>query len=246
MRGQRRLELIDSEGGAVAGPALSILVPVLKRPHRVKPLLESISAATPEAQVLFLADPDDLPELEAIRFERRRCELAGLPLCVSVHATGGNYARKINQGVELSRAPLLFFGADDLHFHPGWLEAARSALGGLERAGIGAVGTNDLCNPKVIAGDHATHFLVARWYAELGAIDGGGPLHEGYEHEWVDNEFIETARRRGAYAHAGDAIVEHLHPMAGKAESDALYAAAPERMRSGHRIFRQRRPLWAA
>lgn len=213
---------------------LAILVPVLRRPHRVRPLLDSIEAATPAARVLFIADPDDHAEIAAVGAAQ---EVPGIDLLI----LAGNYAQKINAGVRHTTEPLIFLGADDLHFHPGWLEGAKRRLS----SPVGVVGTNDLCNPRVIAGEHATHFLVARWYAELGTIDEPGKLlHEGYPHEYVDNELIGTAKHRGAYAHAADSLVEHLHPLAGKAPMDDLYAAARRRMRHGQRLYQRRRRLW--
>lgn len=209
---------------------LAILVPVLRRPHRVRPLLDSIRVATPCASVLFIADPDDLEQLEAL--EREGTQYTTL---------AGNYAEKINLGVRETVEQLLFLGADDLHFHPGWLDAAKAKLG----PGIGVVGTNDLCSKRVMAGTHSTHSLVTRDYVQRGTIDDSSRLlHEGYPHEYVDDEFVQTAMFRGAYAHAHDAIVEHLHPQVGKAPMDALYAAQHARMRHGVRLFRRRRALW--
>lgn len=214
---------------------VAILVPVLKRPHRVKPLLDSIGAVTTVPhRVLFHTDPDDWDEIAAI--SAAGGVHTGLP-----GGARGNYAQKINDGVRVTDEPLVFLGADDLHFHPGWFEAAAAMLSDT----VGVVGTQDLCNPRVIAGEHATHFLVARWYAELGTIDEPGKLlHEGYPHELVDDEFVETAKHRGAYAFADAAVVEHLHPMVGKAPMDDLYAGQRHRMRRGRRIYERRRHLW--
>jgi hypothetical protein len=218
------------------GGSLCILVPVLERPHRVAPLLASIEAATPEAEVLFLLDPGDEAERRAIN------DAESGEIWVGIEAPGGNYAAKINHGVRITPRPLIFTGADDLDFRPGWLEAAIAHL----TDGIGLVGTNDLCNPRTMAGEHATHFLMTREYAEQPCIDGSpGPLYEGYPHEYVDNELIETARHRGAFAMALDAEVEHLHPMNGKAPMDRLYARSGQRMRQGAKIFRRRQHLWA-
>jgi len=204
----------------------------------VAPLLDSIEDATPDARVFFLADSHDRREHEAI--EAERCLRS---IHIDLDIGGGNYAMKINRGVALTDQSLLFLGADDLAFHRGWLEAAAAKL----TDGIGVVGTNDLCNPRVMAGEHATHFLMTREYAERGTIDDGssGPLHEGYPHEYVDNELIGTAKHRGAYAHAADSIVEHLHPMVGKAPMDELYAQIGARMNQGVRIYERRRALWA-
>jgi hypothetical protein len=215
---------------------LVILVPVLGRPHRVEPLLASIERATPGARVLFLADPGDNEEISAVQMasDRQVCR-------VELDTGGGNYARKINRGVQLTDEPLLFLGADDLDFKVGWLEEAKTEL----QPGIGVVGTNDLGSRRVMEGLHATHSLVTRAYAELGTIDEAGKLlHEGYPHEFVDDEFVATAKHRGAWAFASDSHVEHLHPNWGKAPMDRLYRGQRRRMRVGRQIFLRREPLW--
>lgn len=213
-------------------PALAVLIPVLKRPHRVQPVLDSVRRSTPSANVYFIHDHDDFPEIEAI--EQANVEKESI--CCS-----GNYAAKINTGASFTNEPFIFTGADDLEFYPGWYEEALEKM--TEDAMV--VGTNDLCNQAVIAGQHATHFLVRREYMAQGTIDEPDKLlHEGYRHEWVDNEFIETAKARGVYSHAGGAIVEHLHPMNGKAPIDSLYAGSPERMQQGGQLFLQRQRLW--
>lgn len=214
---------------------LAILVPVLGRPHRVAPLLASIFRATPDAHVLFIVSPGDRAVRAAIDTEQLRDP------SIDALEHDGNYAAKINRGVRETDEPLLFFGADDLDFHPGWFEAAKVQLS----ESVGLVGTQDLCNRRVLAGEHATHFLVARWYAELGTIDGQeGPCFEGYPHEYYDDELVQTAKARDAWAFAHDSVVEHLHPDAGKAPTDELYDARPARMRQGRRVYRRRSHLW--
>lgn len=214
--------------------ALVILVPMLGRPHRVDPLLDSIEEATPAARVLFLTTPCDTAVTDAIdRRGAERLEVA--------YRSRGDYARKINAGHQRTTEPLLFLAACDLHFHRGWFEACLQVMS----AGVGVVGTNDLTNRRTMSGAHSTHSLVARWYADLGLIDGTpGVLHEGYPHEFVDDELVGTAKHRGAWAHAVDAHVEHLHPMGGKAPMDDLYAAQRDRMARGRREFARRRRLW--
>jgi glycosyltransferase involved in cell wall biosynthesis len=209
---------------------LVILVPVLRRPLNVRPLLESIRETTPGARVLFVADPDD-PE------EHRAIEAEGAEMLI----VKGNYAKKINRAVRETDEPLIFQGADDLGFHPGWLEAAEARLA----PGIGVVGTNDLSSKRVMAGTHATHSLITREYTKLGTIDDPTKvMHERYPHEYVDDEFIETAVKRGAFVSALDSVVEHLHPYAGKAPMDDLYSKAGRRMLQGRLIYRLRRRKW--
>ncbi len=213
---------------------VAILVPMLGRPHRVAPLLASIEESTPEPhRVVFLCTPGDsaVPAVLEAGYE---------PILVNRQARG-DYARKIHAGIAATDEPLIFTGADDLHFHPGWLPAATAELG----PGIGVVGTNDLCNPRVMRGEHATHFLVARWYVEVGTLDEPGKLfHDRYMHEFVDDELVGTAKKRGAWAFAADSHVEHLHPMGGKTPMDDLYAGQRRRMGLSRALYERRRRPW--
>lgn len=209
---------------------LAVLVPVLGRPHRVPIVLASVRAATPGAEVLFVCDPDDTPTQDAVA-------LAGARMI----SPGGNYAHKINTGVRATDAPLLFLGADDLDFHPGWFERAAARL----NAQVHVVGVNDLCSRRVQAGQHATHFLMTREYAESRTIDGTpGPLCEAYDHSFVDDELVATARYRGAIEFATDAVVQHLHPDNGLAKWDATYEKGRARMREDRKLFRARSRQW--
>lgn len=210
---------------------LVILVPVLNRPHNVAPLLRTIKATTSHARVLFLADEGDEAESAEIRRQRKASSLR-----VDVLTPGGNYASKINRGVEETKEPLLFIGADDLRFKEGWLKAAKAKLDPAQ-----VVGVNDLIPRQR---EHTTHFLVTRPYAELGQWDGPGLLHEGYAHNFVDDELIATAKARGVYAYAEDAIVEHLHPNAGKVETDDVYRLGMANFRHDRRKFRKRAHQW--
>ena len=214
---------------------VTVIVPMLTRPHRVGPLLESITA-TSDARVLFVCSPDDSEVHAAI-------DAAGAERITVDGPHPGDYARKINAGYRHTTEEHLFLGADDLLFHPGWYENAVAQL----TDGIGVVGTNDLGSPRVMAGEHSTHSLVTRDYCDrFGTIDEpGAVLHEGYPHEFVDDEFVQTARLRSAFAFAFDSHVEHLHPNWGKAPSDPMYAQQRSRMRAGRRLFADRQRLWA-
>lgn len=213
-----------------------ILVPMLGRAHTVAPLLESIDASTPGVRVLFLVTPGDTGVHAAIDSAgRERLEVPWHP--------HGDYARKINTGYRATTEPLIFLGACDLRFHPGWLQACRRQL----TPGVGVVGTNDLGSPRVQAGKHATHTLVVRAYADdpgATADQAGQVLHEGYVHEYVDDELVGVAQHRGVWAFAPDARVEHLHPDWGKAPRDALYNQQRQRMRVSVNLFRYRSRLW--
>lgn len=215
-------------------PELVMLIPVLARPHRVKPLLNSISSTTPHARVLFLTDSQDRITNETIRREKDSTSLQ-----VDAIACGGSYGRKINIGALETGEPFLFLGADDLLPHVGWYEEAKSHLA--NRAEV--VGVNDLLPRK--RQRHATHFLVSREYVQRGTIDGTpGVVSEAYSHMFVDDELIATAKYREIYFYAENAVVEHLHPMGGKGRYDATYKKGLSHFANDRVTFARRMPLW--
>jgi len=223
----------DSAGTGSA--AVAILIPVLGRPHRIAPTIESVVAATPEPhRLLFLVNDNDEPTIAALK-------TAGADW-IAVPPARGSWACKVNDGYRSTTEPWIFTGADDLAFHAGWFSRALTWA----NHETGVIGTNDIANHRVMTGVHSTHSLFRRSYVdELGTIDGSGVMHEGYAHDYADDEAIATAIARGAYTHAFDSIVEHLHPMVGKAPDDATYRLGRSRSRDGKRLFIQRRRLWA-
>lgn len=215
--------------------ACVVVVPMLGRPHTVAPMVESLRASTDRARLLFVVSRGDAAVREAV-------QSAGCDLLDVLGWRVGDYARKINAGVAVTSEPLIFTGACDLHFHPGWLEAAESCLDGA----VQVVGTNDLGNRRTVDGLHSTHSLLTREYSLLPCIDGApGPLHEGYVHEFVDDELVGTAIHRGAYAKCPGSVVEHLHPAWGKAPWDSSYRRQRSRMARSRALYNQRRRLWS-
>lgn len=218
-------------------PDLVIIVPMLRRAHRVAPLIESVTTATLcDHRILFVATAGDTAVIDAVG-------QSGCDMEVIRHNSVGDYAKKINAGYRNSTEPFIFLGADDLAFHSGWFEAA---VRHFADPAVGVVGTQDLANRRVIAGTHATHSLVKRDYVDqFGTIDEPGKiLHEGYFHEFVDDEFVGTAQLRGAFRFEHLSIVEHLHPIVGKAPSDEMYEQSSLRMSRGAPIYRRRQRLW--
>jgi hypothetical protein len=224
-----------SRGYHPDGRDLTVLVPMLGRPHTVAPLHATITVTVPAAQTLWILSSGDVEVVRAV------AAIGGATIVVPYRPVG-DYGGKINAGYLGSTRPLLFTGACDLAFHPGWYQAAVAQL----KPGIGVVGTNDLGSPRVIRGEHATHFLIARSYADQhGTVDGpGAVMAEVYPHEYVDDELVGTAKARRAWAMAIDSHVEHLHPDWGKGRMDGLYLAQRARMRKGRPIYQARRRLW--
>lgn len=218
------------------GSDLDILVPVLWRPHRVLPLLDNILGATPQAHVLFIADSDDEDELIALG--KAEAEYITLP------PTAASYAKKINAGFTATSRPFVFTAADDLDFNADWYLYAREKID--TRTFV--VGTNDRCNYRVMQGTHSTHTLVKRSYITKygGVVDEppGKIFHEGYPHEYCDDEFIQTAQHRGVFKSAHSAVVRHMHPLTDPALGDATYDKGREFTAEGRELFKSRKHLW--
>lgn len=228
------------------GRALTIIVPIYRRTKNIPRMLASAQRATPDAEVMFVANEDDIEARLWLDEHNQRMVTVPWPA-----GSPGDYARKINAGYCHSDRLLLFTGADDIVFQPGWYEAATAlidqepmhAVGVLD---IGVVGTVDDLNGRTINGTHSTHTLVARWYADQGAtVDQDHIIyHEGYVHEYCDDELVQTAMARRAYAHAFDAHVTHIHMLGDPGLDDEVYRHGRSATPRSKRLYGLRRRLW--
>lgn len=202
-----------SEAVPEAVEAVDVIVPVLHRPQNVKPLMDSLKATAPLATAWFVCEPDDLIEWAEVE------KHGGKRL---VHP--GTFAEKVNYAYGQTSAPWLMLVGDDVVFRRGWLDQAEHVAA---QTGGKVIGTNDLGNARVMAGEHATHMMIRRSYIDdVGASwDGPGVVcHEGYSHWFVDDELISAAKQRNTFQPALGSIVEHMHPYWGKADKDDVYA----------------------
>jgi hypothetical protein len=216
---------------------IDILIPVLRRPENAQRVVDSIRRSTmSEYRILFICSPRDMPQIDA-------CSQTGAHVLLTDWNPGpGDYARKINFGYAAGDSEWVFQGADDVIFHPNWDVAAIWA----SRNGKRVIGTNDLHNPSVKRGKHSTHSLIARSYVEErpATADEDDPvLFEGYDHQYVDMELVEVAKRRNEFAFAQKAIVEHFHPHWGNAASDPTYKKAMRKTVADRKLYAQRMGL---
>ncbi len=221
---------------------IAVIAPVLGRPANAAPLAESLAASTDRARLVFVCSPEDQEQRHACAAATRGPR--HLTMGVEWRAGPGDYARKINAAYAATSEPLVLLAADDLRFRPGWLEAVEAVA---EEFDAGVIGTNDGANPLVLKGLHATHPVVRRCYIDnLGGVVGrpGQVYFEGYDHNMVDVELVQTALARGCYAHAFDAHVTHLHPLWRSAPMDATYLKGRTKVRRDQLLYRSRAPLW--
>lgn len=217
--------------------SIAVIVPVLGRPKRAAPLVQSVAAAaTVPTRVVFVCTPGDTAEITA-------CEATGATVIVlDVRRGRGDYARKVNAGYRATDEPWLFQAADDLVFRHGW-DAVALAAAAESKAGV--IGTRDLGNDRTKRGTHSTHSLIARWYVDRhGTIDNQrAVLHEGYHHNFCDDELVETAKARGLWC-MSNAVVEHMHPHWRKGDMDTTYRIGLARFGEDRRLFQSRGRLW--
>lgn len=224
-----------------------IVVPVLNRPANARPLVESIlETANVPWLLVFVCTSGDDAEVDAVFAAREFSDRVGISF-LSESAGPGDYARKIQVGYDSPMyvdVPIVLLAADDLRFHPGWDTAALELF---ETYDVGVVGTVDLGNRGTMSGLHSTHPFVSRCYIDRhGGVVGepGVVYHQGYDHQFVDSEMCATAMVRGCYAHSQASVIEHLHPLWNKAETDETYRKGARGFSSDRALFEKRRKLW--
>ncbi len=193
---------------------IAIVVPTLGRPGALRPLLASITTATPAgvANIIFVVDHND----KETHVELQSAWKQGWNFKVLFE--DGTYPQKVNAGMRACSDPLVLPTADDVVFYPRWLEYALAAFG----PGVNVVGTNDL-TPITADGTHATMPIIRRSYIEQpGAAfaEPGVLFHEGYHHNRCETETCQLAMRRGVWQFCAESIIEHRHHTWGSREVD--------------------------
>ncbi len=225
------VDFLERSSVPPATEEIAVIVPVLGRPQHAASFMASLRASTGLAHVYAVCQGDD-PDTAAAWLD------AGAEVLESGEQT--SFAAKANLGYAKTSEPWVLLVGSDVHFYPGWLDQALAAAA---PGPYHVVGTNDCGNPRVIAGEHATHMLIRRAYIdEVGASwDGPGIVaHEGYRHWAVDDEIVTAAKQRGVWAMALGSKIEHMHPMWGKAEDDKIYQLGQSFAEQDLKLFQER------
>lgn len=219
---------------------VAVLVPTRGRHQRLMAYAHNLAESTQvPVRLVWIVDDDDALSLDAAL-----ATSAVLPTVVLQEPVGGRYVTCLNAGFRRTSEPWVFLSADDVRYHPRWLEKALE-VAAANNAWV--IGTNDIGNPRTAAGTLSTHTLVYRRYVEeCGAVlnQPGNVVSDAYMHSYNDDELVETAKYHGRWGHAKDSIVEHLHPSWGKAELDANQRRyLPHEKRDGE-LFKLRSVMW--
>jgi hypothetical protein len=209
--------------------SVDVLVPVLHRPWQAASFMKSLDE--PRARVCVIAEPDDGDTITA-------WIQAGA--YVLVHPTAHTFAEKINAGFNDTSAPWVLLVGDDARFTPGWLDAALSVTGEV-------IGTTDEKNPRVVKGSHSCHPMISRKYVEVLGASWDLPglvCHEGYRHNYVDDEIVDVAKQRGVWV-MSPAVIHHLHPVWGTAQNDGTYRHGQESADQDRALYKRRKAVYA-
>jgi hypothetical protein len=212
---------------------LAIIVPVMRRPEAAYRFMKSLvdSDDVDLWNVYAVCDAND-------NATRRAWRDVGAVTMISDR--GHRFANKVQLAYEYTEERWLLLVGDDVLFHPGWLEAARREI----NDGWQLVATNDMHNPFVLNGTHATHPIIdRRWIDYFGASwDGPGSIaHQGYWHAYVDAEWTARAHEDGTFVFAPDCKIEHLHPTWTGVRTDPTYILGMKHYQDDAALFERRR-----
>lgn len=207
---------------------VAIIVPVLGRPEHAATFVESLRANTPR----------DTYRVVVVCSQRSDAQVwSEYGLYVPLNEEIITFAEKVAWAYPRTEEPYVLLVGSDVQFKAHWLESAMKVA---DKTGKGLIATNDLGNPRVMAGRHATHPLISRRYIEEKGASWDGPgtiVHTGYRHCFVDDEWSVKAQTDGEFAFARRSEIEHNHPIWGKAESDWVYQKGQESFEHDKDLF---------
>ncbi len=203
---------------------LLVIVPTRSRPHNVLPVVEAwiATGAFEAAELLFAIDYDDPVRSDYLReIGRAGGELGGkMPAALLRHAQLPHHLQlvpKLNT-IATARAEyyahfaLGFAGDDHRPRTVGW---AQRYLEELRQLGSGIVYPDDGYQHERIPTSWAMTADIVRALSAM--------VPAPVEHLYCDNAIRDLGEAAGCLRYLPDVLVEHLHPVAGKADDDEQY-----------------------
>jgi hypothetical protein len=223
---------------------LLVIVPTRSRPQNVVPVAQAWldTGGFDAADLLFGIDYDDprhddyLDELQAAA---RLVEGQGVIGCHS-SPHHEQLVPKLNGIARLhadfdgpGRVAYGFAGDDHMPRTPGWSAALLAVL---RDAGTAVAYPDD---------GYQGENLPTTWYVTRDIVTRFGMVPAPVEHLFCDNAVRDLARAAGCLRYVPEVVVEHVHPVAGKAVSDEQYERVNGRpqWRADKRAYRSWRDL---
>lgn len=197
------------------GKSLCLIVPSRGRPTNVQRLTEAVEQTSlGEAQLVVGIDDNDPKRAGYVDVPCVKVMLAGHPTMIDKLNSIATYEAQAYEFIG-------FAGDDHVPRTKGWDKAIIEALDRLPGPGI--VYCNDLFqgpNLPTSVFMHSSIVLALGWMAP-----------PTLQHLYCDNAWKALGEALGSIRYLPDVVIEHVHPHAGKAESDEQY----ERVNSGER-----------
>jgi hypothetical protein len=196
---------------------LLVIVPTRGRPASARRVVEAWKAteAFEAAELMFAADLDDPSIDDYVGIPQ---DYAGLPITVHISPKWRPMVAKLNDVAGLyARSyeyPVLGFAGDD-HL-PRTKHWAAMLLAALDQLRTGIVYGNDLLQGERLCTSWAMTSDIVR---ALGRM-----VPAPVDHMYCDNSVMDLGRLAGCLRYLPEVVVEHCHPLAGKAEWDTGYA----------------------
>lgn len=209
--------------------SMVVLTPSRNRPRELNELMHNVTFTTNgRAYVLGLVDADD-PQ-RAVYKSLSGAVWIGEPKGL---AAWTNYAaQQLTYSGPLRPEYLATLGDDHRARTPNWDIMLTDAIRGLDGPGV-AYG-NDL---------YQGERLCTAWVMHVAAYQAlGWMMLPRLNHMYVDTAMMDVAHEAQRLAYVPNVIIEHMHPLAGKADWDETYRATntPAAYREDERAYR----LW--
>jgi hypothetical protein len=213
---------------------LLVIVPTRSRPEAIARIVRAWddTGAWQSATLSFLVDGDD-PRCEEYEAE---FEAIKTPTLMSLHVLPHwqPLVPKLNDWASMvawhSYRNLAFMGDDHIPRSPGW---AADMVIALDVMGTGIVYPDD---------GYQHENLASCWAMTVDIVRALGRMVPApVEHLYCDNSIMDLGRAIGRLKYLPEVLVEHMHPVAGKAEQDEQY----ERV-NGRRQYATDRRLYKA
>lgn len=199
---------------------LLTIVPSRGRPEAIHRVIQAWNAtgAWADAELRFVVDVDD-PAYARYAAEFGQADLPDPDQRGPVHLIGADKWRPLVPKLNLAAAAWVpeffavgFAGDDHLPRTPGW---AGAYLAALRELGTGIVYGDDGLQGARLPTQWAMTSDIVR---ALGAM-----VPAPVEHLYCDNAVADLGATAGCLRYLPEVLVEHMHPLAGKAPSDAGY-----------------------
>ena len=190
---------------------LAIIVPSRHRPASIGALLKSFGDTHTTSDLIVVLDDDDEYFQDYLNLDfRANDQLMVIP------RVGKGMARPLNIAADLLKDSYRHFAFMGDDHRPRTLNWDRKFIEALDGVDAGIVYGDDLLQGANLATACAMSGAIVRQL--------GGMVPPGMIHMYLDNFWMKLGNDLGALIYLPDVILEHLHPVAGKAEMDELYA----------------------